>query len=201
MQAVCWFRGERKGKKHKSQALNHTKPDVCRFRSGDELSQLRLKCGISSVLDTWESTLKRNFAWGGVAGASWAGTWIWALLWASLVSTKGLSGRCHLTAPPAAASLLCTAWGCVPEQPPGNGPHLPGRDSISAGGGAGEALVPLQPRRLWLAAGTVPQAAALSPVPFPGVLPRALGTCTSFCPKPCTTAGFRHSETTRQPFP
>lgn len=38
LQVVCWLRGERKGKKHKSQALNHTKPDVCRFRSGDELS-------------------------------------------------------------------------------------------------------------------------------------------------------------------
>jgi len=126
-----------------------------------------VKHGISFVLDTCESTLERNFPWGGAAGAGWAEAWIWALLWASLVSTKGLSSHHRLTAPPARTSPLC-----IPEQPPGELPHLPGRDRASAHRGAGEAL-PLQgsPWRLWLAAGTVPQATAVSPVPFPDVLP------------------------------
>ena len=105
-----------------------------------------MKHGISSVLDTCESMSERNFAWGGAAGAGWAQPWIWALLWASLVSTKGLSSHCCLAAPPAAAPLLCTAWGCIPEQPPGKGPHLPGRDSISPGVELRKPLSPSGPR-------------------------------------------------------
>lgn len=53
------------------------------------------------------------------------------------------------------------------------------------GCGAQETLVSPPALEALVATGTVLQAAAISPVPFPGVLPRTLGGCISFCPKPC----------------
>lgn len=46
-------------------------------------------------------------------------------------SAKGLNSHCCLPAPPAAAFLPCTAWGCTLEQPPGKRLNLPVGDHIS----------------------------------------------------------------------
>lgn len=96
---------------------------------------------ISSALDICESTPERDCQ--GRGSRCWLGMTL-GLGTTVGFSTKGLNSRCCPPAPPAAAFLLCTAWGYSLEQ---EETESPTRDHISA------MKAPLQPQRQWLALG------------------------------------------------
>lgn len=144
---------------------------------------------ISSVLDICESTPERDCQ--GRGSRCWLGMTL-GLGTTVGFSTKGLNSRCCPPAPPAAAFLLCTAWGYSLEQEetesPTRRPHL----SHESPTPAPEAVA---------GTGTLPWAAEISLVLFPVSCPEARSSCISFHPKPGSAAGLRHSESTPPALP